>query len=203
MRLFRSLAVFAAVSASAGLLLASGASAASAKSGGSVHLRGGHTTVVTGKGIASALLSNGIAPLATSPGSQWLTTRHGAAAHFSFPVTGGHVGLSPLAGNIKHRGGILLVNLRNGKQIEVSRFIINLKQADLTGIVNGNPKVRVPIFRLNLAHAKLRAGKHVVRASGIGLSLTKTAAWALNQALGTHLFAKGLRLGTAATVLRF
>jgi hypothetical protein len=36
---------------------------------------------------------------------------------------------------------------------------------------------------------------------GIGLVLTKTAAGALNAALGTTLFSAGLKLGTAATVL--
>jgi hypothetical protein len=80
---------------------------------------------------------------------------------------------------------------------------VSLSHGDLTGIVNGNPKARVPLFWLSLAHAKLKAGHHAVRASGIGLRLTKVAAGALNQALGTHLFAGGLRFGTAATVLRF
>jgi hypothetical protein len=209
MRAFRGLTMLSAIAASAGLLLASGATAASAAPAApaapaaSVHLRGGHTTVTTGKGIATALLGSSIVPLAAAPGSQWLTTRHGVRAHFGFPVTGGRVSLSPLGGRVEHRGGILFINLKNGKQVKVGRFAINLSHGDLTGIVNGNPKARVPLFWLSLAHAKLKAGHHVVRASGIGLRLTKVAAGALNQALGTHLFAAGLRFGTAATVLRF
>ena len=61
----------------------------------------------------------------------------------------------------------------------------------------------VPLFRLDLSHAKLAAGKHIATARGIGLKLTSTAAKALNSALGTKLFSAGLKLGTARTLLRF
>jgi hypothetical protein len=91
----------------------------------------------------------------------------------------------------------------NGKTIKVSRFTVDLSHTDLTGIVNGNPQARVPLFRLDLSHAKLAAGKHVITARGIGLKLTATAAKALNAALGTRLFSAGLKLGTAQTLLRF
>ena len=57
--------------------------------------------------------------------------------------------LNPLGGKIRHRGGILFLNLKNGKKIEVSRFTIDRDRADLTGIANGDPKVRVPLFRLD------------------------------------------------------
>ena len=59
------------------------------------------------------------------------------------------------------------------------------------------------LFNLSLAHATLKAGQHSVRASGIVVTLTKTAASALDAALGTKLFSAGLKLGTASTVLRF
>lgn len=103
---------------------------------------------------------------------------------------------------IRHVGGILFVNLTTGRTIQVSRFTINLVRAGLTGIVNGHPKARVPLFRLDLMHAKLTAGKHVITASGIGLKLTSVAAKTLNAALGTKLFSAGLNLGTARTLLR-
>jgi hypothetical protein len=47
-----------------------------------------------------------------------------------------------------------------------SPFTIDLSHADLTGSVNGNPKARVPLLRLDLAHAKLTAGTHVITAMG-------------------------------------
>jgi hypothetical protein len=209
MRRFRNLA---AVIAIAGLATGSAATAASAAASqpagahaaAAVHLRSGATAVTTAPGIAPALLKNGIVPLATWPGTQSvLSAKSGPAARFTFPVTGGRVTLSPLGGTVRHAGGILFLNVTNGKTIEVSRFTIDLSHGDLTGIVNGNPKARVPLFRLDLSHARLAAGKHIITARGIGLRLTSAAATALNAALGTRLFSAGLKLGTAQTLLRF
>jgi hypothetical protein len=208
MRGFRYLAVVAAIAglASGATTAASAATShgAGAQAVAAVHLRGGATAVTTAPGIAPTLLKNGIVPLATAPGTESvLIPKSGPAARFTFPVTGGSVTLSPLGGKVNHAGGILFVNVKNGKTIEVSRFTIDLAHADLTGIVNGNPKARVPLFRLDLSHAKLTAGKHVATAEGIGVKLTSTAAKALNAALGTKLFSGGLKLGTASTLLRF
>ena len=75
--------------------------------------------------------------------------RPGSAVHV--PGDGGPGDPSPLGGTIDHRGGILFINLKNGKKIEVSRFTIDLTHADLTGIVNGNPKARVPLSPLTVA----------------------------------------------------
>jgi hypothetical protein len=207
MRWFRHLAAMTTI---AGLLTASAATAASAATSQhagaqspAVHVRGGATTVTTAPGVAPALLKNGIVPLATWPATQSVVfSPGGPAARFTFPVTGGRVTASPLGGTIRHAGGILFVNLKNGKDIEVSRFTIDLARAGLTGIVNGNPKARVPLFRLDLSHATLKAGKHVITARGIGLRLTSVAAKALNAALGTSLFSAGLNLGSARTLLR-
>ena len=206
MRGFTYLAVVAAMTG----LLAGSATAASAATSqpadsrtAAVHLRGGTTAVTTAPGVASALLGAGIVPLATWPGRESVLSGSGTAVRFTFPVTGGRVTLSPLGGQIEHRGGILFLNLKNGKDVEVSQFTIDLAHADLTGIVNGNASARVPLFRLVLSHAVLAAGRHVVTARGIGLTLTAIAAKALNAALGTKLFRAGLNLGTAGTLLRF
>ena len=177
MRMFRRLAVIAAVS---GLMLGPAAGIASAgahPAASAVHLRGGTTTVTTASGIAVALFKNGIVPVATLPGREVIKYRHGqVAAKFGFPVTGGKVSLSPLGGSITHRGGIAFIDLSTGKKIRVSDFVISLTHATLTGIVNGNAKARVTLFNLSLAHATLKASRHFVRASGIVVTLTKTAA---------------------------
>ena len=208
----RRLKYLAAAAAITGLLTGPAVTAASAatsqgtgaQAAAGVRLHGGTTAVTTAPGIASALIQHGIVPLATWPGSQSvLSGRSGPAVRFAFPVTGGRVTLSPLGGKVHHGGGILFVNVKNGKKIEVSRFTIDLTRDGLTGIVNGNPTARVPLFRLDLSHAKLAAGKHLVTARGIGLKLTGVAARALNAALGTRLFSAGLDLGTATTLLRF
>jgi hypothetical protein len=208
----RGLRYLAAAAVITGLLTGSAVTAASAatsqgaaaRGAAGTHLRGGTTAVTTAPGVASALLQNGIVPQATGPGrEQVLHGKNGLAVRFAFPVTGGLVTLSPLGGNIYHAGGIVFRNTRNGKTIEVSQFTIDLTHGDLTGIVNGNPAVRVPLFRLGLSHARLAAGTHLVKARGIVLTLTWVAAKALNAALGTGLFSAGLELGTARTVLRF
>ena len=129
--------------------------------------------------------------------------KNGPAVRFAFPVTGGQVTLSPLGGNFYHGGGIVFRNTTNGKTIEVSQFTVDLTHGDLTGIVNGNPAARVPLFHLGLSHARLAAGRHLVTARGIVLTLTSVAAKALDAALGTRLFSAGLELGTAQTVLRY
>jgi hypothetical protein len=210
MRGFRHLAVVAAIVGLAGsAATATAASAATSHGAGAqaawaVHLTGKATTVTTAPGIAPALLKNGIVPLATAPGTQTVVVpKTGPAARFTFPVTGGSVTLSPLGGKIEHAGGILFVNVTNGKTIQVSQFTINLSRGNLTGIVNGNPQARVPLFNLDLSHAKITAGKHFATAKGIGVKLTSVAAKALNAALGTKLFSGGLKLGTASTLLRF
>ncbi len=61
----------------------------------------------------------------------------------------------------------------------------------------------MPLFGLDLSHARLAAGKHIVTARGIGLKLTAAAARALDAALGSQLFSAGLKVGTAGTLLRF
>lgn len=98
----------AAVTTAAGLLMApvagaaSAATSRSAAAGGTtgaaatsaakVRLRGGTTSVTTAPGIATALLGNGIAPIATWPGRESLRSpKSSPAVRFSFPVTGGRL----------------------------------------------------------------------------------------------------------------
>jgi len=207
MRAFKRLA---AVTAIAGLLAGGTAASASAATRPAtqplarVHLTGGTTAVTTSSAIAETLLKNGIVPIAVAPGQESLTLGHsGPAVRFTFPVTGGHLNPKPLGGKINHAGGILFIDLSTGKQIEVSSFTISLVQQNLTGIVNGNPKERAPLFHLNLSHAQVAVGKHSATAANIGVTLTSTAASALNSALGTSLFTAGLALGTAQTAVRF
>ena len=204
MRVFKRVAVVAAL---AGLVIGpvAGATAASASTGpAQVRLTGGTTSVTTAPGIAEALLGHGIVPIATLPGTEGAhISGSGVAVRFTFPVTGGWLNAAKLRGTIWHKGGILFLDPATGKKIQVSAFIISVHQGVLTAEVNGNPKVRVPLLRLSLAHATIHAGRHYVRISGIVLTLTKAAAGALDSTFGTTLFTPGLKLGTASTLLRF
>lgn len=199
----------AAVSMTAGLLFGAGGAAAASAATAAPHwnqvwLTGGGTSVTTAPGIAAALLGHGIVPLAVLPGTEGASIRGGnVAVTFSFPVTGGWVNLATLHGTIHHSGGILFTDPSTGKQIEVSDFVISVHRGVLTAEVNGNPRVRIPLLDLSLAHATVHPGRHHVRISGIVLTLTKTAASALDSTFSTTLFTAGLELGTASTTLRY
>ncbi len=204
MRMFKRVAIAATM---AGLVIgpvAGTASASAATRAAQVRLTGGETTVTTAPGIATTLLGHGIVPVATLPGTEGASIGGGGVTvRFTFPVTGGWLNAGKLTGTIRHSGGILFADVPSGKQIAVSDFVINVHQGVLTGAVNGNPKVRVPLFQLNLAHATIHKGWHYVQIRGIVLTLTSTAASALNSTFGTTLFKPGLELGTASTLLRF
>lgn len=204
----RTLWRLAAVLTTIGLLTVPAAGAASAATAGparhahAVPLRGGRTVVTTAPGIAAALLGSGIVPIATLPGTEGaLLGKSGPAVRLAFPVTGGRVSLNPLGGSVRHRGGILFFDAKTGKEILVSNFTIQLGRRVLTGIVNGNPHVRVPLFRLGLAHASLHVRGHWVTARGIVLRLSHAAAGALDATFGTTLFKTGTVIGTAGTTL--
>jgi hypothetical protein len=208
----RSFKRVAAVAMAAGLFLGMGGAATAATASAAsrapawsrVRLTGGDTSVTTAPGIAAALLGHGIVPLAVLPGTEGASVgSNGVAVVFTFPVTGGWANLSTLHGSIRHSGGILFTDPATGKQIEVSDFVISVHQGVLTAEVNGNAGARVPLLDLSLAHATVHAGWHQVRISGITLTLTKTAASALDTTFGTTLFTAGLKLGTASTTLRY
>ena len=206
MRVFKRVA---AVSMAAGLFLgvggvAAASAATTAPQWKQVWLTGGDTSVTTAPGIAATLLSHGIVPLAVLPGTEGAAISSGnVAVTFTFPVTGGWVNLATLHGTIYHSGGILFIDPSTGKQIEVSNFVISVHQGVLTAEVNGNPKVRVPLLDLSLAHATVHTGWKKVQISGIVLTLTSTAASALDNTFGTTLFTAGLELGTASTTLDY
>jgi hypothetical protein len=207
MRMFQRVAAVAMVAglvAGVGGAVSASAATRAPESSHQVWLTGGDTSVTTAPGIAAALLNNGIVPLATLPGTEGASIGGGGVAvRFTFPVTGGWLNAATLHGTIWHQGGILFVDPSTGKQIEVSDFVISVHQGVLTAEVNGNPKVRVPLLSLSLAHASIHAGWHYVQISGIVLKLTSAAASALDATFSTSLFTPGLELGTASTLLRF
>lgn len=205
MRAFKRLALAAAA---AGLCLVPVAgvtsASAAAQTPGWVPLTGGQTWVTTAPGLAATLLGHDIVPLAVLPGTEGAQIgTGGVAVRFAFPVTGGWLNAAELRAWIWHQGGILFLDPATGKQIEVSDFNISVHQGVLTAEVNGNPNVRVPLLDLSLAHASVHSGGHQVQVSGIVLTLTQTAASALDATFSTSLFTAGLELGTASTLLRY
>jgi hypothetical protein len=164
-----------------------------------VQLDGVRTTLWTDPGTTKVLLENKIVPLPTrGTGVDVKSTSSGPSIGYRFPISGGHVDAATLAGRINHTGGLKFANLINGKTLTLTRFRIVIDaHPRLTAIVNGDPKVRVPILRLDLSTATVAKPLPYVRVGNVGAYLNATAANALNTALGVSFFAPGIKLGTA------
>lgn len=207
----RALQRIAAITTAAGLLLAPAAAAMASTSAhqpaaaraATVHLRGGSTSLTTVPGLAATLLQGSIVTFATTPGTESLLgSTVDPQIRFTFPVTGGRVNPSRLHGSIKHRGGILFINTSNLLQIKLSKFIISLTHHRLSAIVS-SLGVRVTVAKLSFSHARVRIGRHRVKASRIGVHLTTDGANALDNALSTTAFDPGMKIATATTRVRF
>ena len=83
-------------------------------------------------------------------------------------------------------------NLANGKKLSLTSFRIVIDtHPRLTAVVNGDPKVRVAILRLDLSKATVSKPLPFVKVGNVGAYLNSTAAGALNNALGVSFFAPG------------
>ena len=184
----------------AGLLLVlPGTAAATTSSGSTVHLNGTRTTLTTNPATTGVLVSHGILPLPVGPATVAPHFGdHGLSLRYGFPITGGRVNATTLAGYMNHSGGLRFVNLANGHTLTLTNFRIRISaHPGLTAAVNGDPSVRVRILNLDLSHAMVDKNPPTVKVSNVKATLTRTAASALNGALGVSFFSKGITLGTA------
>lgn len=172
--------------------------------GAPVKLDGVRTTLTTDAATTKVLLQNKILPLPVGPTSvsfasrKWHHSGGGLRIKYGFPITGGQVDADTLAGTINHSGGLVFVNLNNGKSLTLTDFAINIDDApDLTAAVGGDPNTRVSILNLDLSKAEIAKPLPIVTVRGVNATLTDAAAGALNATLGTTIFAPGLTLGTA------
>jgi len=146
---------------------------------------GKSTSVVLNPATAAALKQAEITVTPVAPAT--------AKTALVFPVTGGHVVVTSLAGTIEHRGGLTFSHA--GKSVTLTSFIVNTETKQLTAMAGGQ---LVPVFDLNLASIKRASGPSgTVLASNIGLNLTEQAASALNSGLGVSTFKAGLNFGIA------
>ncbi|HET9506828.1 MAG TPA: hypothetical protein VFO81_02695 [Gaiellaceae bacterium] len=161
------------------LLLALAPAASAAR----VDLAGGDTNVRVDRGTLRAVTGAGIALAPT--GAAEATGRR-----VRFPITGGRIDPASGAGRVDHRGGLRFS--RGGRSVKLTRFRIQGRH--LSALAGGD---RVRILRLRAGDAVVRRTATTTTVSGVRLELTRTAARALNAALGTHLFARGIVLGSA------
>lgn len=170
----------------AGVLAGAGAAllaAAPAAQAARADLAGGDTTVRLDRGTAGALAAAGVSVAPVRPASA-------RGTRVSFPISGGAINPATLAGTINHRGGLRF--RANGRSVRLTAF--RIRGGRLSALAGGD---RIAILRLDTDDARIRRTATTTRVSRVGLDLTRGAARALNAALHTHLFARGIRLGRA------
>src|SRR3954470_12697294 len=159
--------------AAAALLLAAAPTAAQARD----PLAGGTTTLQLDAGVAKALKSAGVKVSGTS-----------------YRITGGSLSSSGATGTIKHSGRLRLS--AGGKSLVARDFTVKLgKRSTLSGRVGG---ARVALLTLNTSKAKVTRAGLDTTLGGVAVALTSAAAKALNATFSTHMFARGLKLGSVS-----
>jgi hypothetical protein len=183
----------------AAMLVVPGAAAATAGSARTVHPDGVRTTLTTTPATTGVLVGKGVLPLPVGPATVAPRSGpHGLSLRYGFPITGGRVNAGTLAGFISHSGGLRFVNVANGHTLALTKFRIRISDhPGLTAEVNRDPSVRVRILNLDLGHARVIQHAPLVRVSNVRATLTRTAASALNDALGVSFFSRGIPLGVA------
>lgn len=152
---------------------------------------GKSTDVRVNHAVSVALMHAGIAVTALAPAT--------ARRTLLFPVSGGQIVVSTLAGTIDHTGGLAFRHTR--KNVTLTNFVINTNTKQLTATVGGQS---MPIFDLNFALPKRARGAHgTVVASKIKLTVTSQAATALNSRLGESMFKAGMNFGVAKLTVAY
>jgi hypothetical protein len=166
----------------------------SAQADPTVGLRYGSTSVKLSKTTTDALTALEVTPSALSGSYLYRDMAY-------FPIFGGAIDLANAKGEILHSGGLKFK--KGDVTVTLAGFTIDTtgEAAVLTGLasVNGDVVGRIPIFNVILP-----AGFSVplpesssLRLSDVKLTLTDTAAGALNASFSVTAFAAGLDIGTA------
>jgi hypothetical protein len=154
---------------------------------------GRSTTVVLYPSMTTALQRGRITVTAVPPSSAPLKSVR------VFPIRGGHIVAATFAGTLNHSGGLAFSH--NGKRVAMTNFVINTQTKQLTATVVGKS---MPSFNLNLASLKHASEPHhTLIATNIKLTVTSTAARALNSGLRVTTFKSGQYFGVATTIVAF
>ncbi len=154
-------------------------------------LRGGATEVTLDARAAGALQSLGVS---VAPTGKAYATKSGA---IRFPITRGKVDADTLAGQIRHAGGLQFS--AGDTSLVLDRYHINIDGApDLSARVNGTGPDRIELFDVDLSGLQVGSEKGKTILSGVKLTLSDTAAGALNATFGVNAFAEGLAIADAA-----
>jgi hypothetical protein len=163
--------------AAAVLLLAAAPTAAQARD----PLAGGSTTLKLDAGVAKALKAAGVKVSGTT-----------------YKITGGSLTSGGATGTITHSGSLKLS--AGATKLTLKSFTVKLgKSSTLSGLVG---KTRVTLLTLDTSKAKIARSGLDTRITGVRVRLTSAAAKALNTSFSTHLFKRGLQLGTVAVTAK-
>jgi hypothetical protein len=165
------------------------------ENGKTIPLSGGKTLLKIDEDTADALSKAGVEVEATGA-AVGPTDKH---PYFAFPIVGGKVDKKPLGGKIVHSGGLSFS--AGSKSVVVKRFVIELNRAVLTAKVAGTGQ-RIALLNLGTPDdVKVGDGRIVLK--GVDAKLTNQAAEALNEALDTDLFARGLLIGETTVIAKY
>jgi hypothetical protein len=175
--------------------IALGLSAPAVVAAPSADFVGGKTAVTLSNDFVGALTALKVTPGTIGSGR----LNKGVA---SFPIVSGAGDLGAIKIEINHRGGL---SLTAGKtSVELTDYsITNLDgKPVLTGLVKANDNLvgRIPLFNLTLSGGPTTQSVHSatkIELSGVKVTLTKTAADALNGVFSVTAFKEGLNIGTA------
>jgi hypothetical protein len=169
-----------------------------ARAQNTVTIEAGRTTVALAESFVSALGSLGVTPGTVRP----TDLKNGRV---DFPITGGAFDLDTALGQVVHSGGLTLT--AGSTEIRLESFIIDTTGSTplITGLVIADNKLigRLPLFDLTLPKGitlPIKPAHNVFKVEGIGVTLTATAASALNGAFHTSALTGGVDIGTAKVV---
>ena len=209
-------AALAVVGASALLV---GTMAGPAMADTTVPILGGTTTITTTPQALPTITKAGIIMSGVdSATSNYITKTGEARQQFAFgittpsslllendPVTGA-VG-SITGGKIAHNGSVHFLNTNNGKVVDVGNFSVNFNNMKVFATqLNGDAITPLAVFKLVPVETPLYpvydndVTPTMATVSGVNLVMTGSGADALNGALGTKVFAGGLKFGKAVAV---
>ncbi len=151
--------------------------------GAPVRVAGGDTTLRLDRGTVRALSGAGVAVAPVRPA-------RARGVRVTFPISRGRIDAASGAGRLDHRGGLRIST--SHRSVRLTAF--QIRGLNLSARAGGR---RIHILKLRAGNARVRRTAVSTRVGGVRAELTGKAARALNAALGTSLFRKGIRLGTA------
>jgi hypothetical protein len=163
-------------------------------------LTGESTSVDLDPGTAQVLADNNVTVEPVAPAT---ASTSGDTTTVSFPISEGYVAIYPqsespfIRGTFSHTGGLKFT--AGGKSLEVTEFIVNPGNSELTATVNGESAA--PILDLDGTNVRVSQGEGgEVRLDGTIAKLSQTGAEALNSFFGVSIFEQGIPLGEVHVV---